>query len=63
MKLEDYVIEIKEDVKELKEKVDELLIFMAVQKEQAKRTAVISGGVVSIIVSVAVIAAEKYIKG
>ena len=59
MKLEDYVKEIKDDVKDIQKTVNELVIFMEVEKDKAKRTAIFAGGTMSLIVSLLVIAAEK----
>lgn len=65
MKLEDVVVEIKEDVKEIKKTVDELVIYMHVAKEKekssSKRAAYIAGGIVSIAVAGAVKVIEKLI--
>ena len=59
MKLEDYVMEMKDDIKDIQKDVKELIIFMAIEKERAKRTAIIAGGMMSLVVSILVIVAEK----
>lgn len=65
MTLEDYVKEMKEQVNDIQEKVNTLIIFMEVEKEKAKRSAIwagsIFGGVVSLLVSILVMVVEKSI--